>query len=239
MAIAKTVPVLSCSDIDTTVDFYESLGFAVTDRQDRPYLYVSLDLDGIEVHFSDAGQSTPPGVHPAGFLIFVDDVAPFHARFVDGLRRRRGGVPATGLPRLTRLRPGQTRFSVYDPSGNSFALINFDEPDIEYGGSRRLSGLAKAHDNVRIFRDFKEDDALAARALDTALRRYRDGASRLDLARALADRAELAIALGDSAQADAARAELTAMALTPAESAELSAELTALAQIEHWVREDI
>lgn len=99
--------------------------------------------------------------------------------------------------------------------------------------------MAKAHDNVRIFRDFKEDDALAARALDTALRRHRDGAPRLDLARALADRAELAIALGDTAQADAARAELTAMALTPAESAELSAELTALAQIEHWVREDI
>ena len=34
-------------------------------------------------------------------------------------------------------------------------------------------------------------------------------------------------------------AAIVTMALTPAESAELSAELTALAQIEHWVREDI
>lgn len=238
MATTKTVPVLTCTDADTTVDFYESIGFSVTDRQDRPYLYVSLELGDIEVHFVAAAEnSVPDEEHPGGFLVWAEDVAPFHAAFVDGLRRRHGRMPASGLPRLTRLRPGQTRFCVFDPSGHCIVFVNRDEPDIEYGGSRRLSGLARAHDNVRIFRDFKNDDALAARALETALHRYRDGAPRLDLARALADRAELAVALGDRALADASRAELAAMTLTADECGQLAAELTALEQIEQWMGE--
>lgn len=232
-----TVPVLPCTDPDATVAFYEALGFRVTDRQGRPYLYVALTLDDIEVHF----KAAPSGLDAAeensgGFLAFVDDVAPVHARFVEALRARLGRVPATGLPRLTRLRPGQTRFCIYDPSGNSIVVINRDEPDIEYGGSRELAGLAKAHDNVRIFRDFKNDDALAARALDTALSRYGADAPRLDLARAHADRAELAVALGDRAQADASRAELSAMILSDSERLSLSSEFAALEQIEGWMR---
>ena len=233
-----TVPVLPCTDPDATVDFYEALGFSVTDRQDRPYLYLALALDDIEVHFKAAS----PGLdateeNSGGFLAFVDDVAPVHARFVESLRARLGRVPATGLPRLTRLRPGQTRFCIYDPSGNGIIVINRGEPDIEYGGSRELSGLAKAHDNVRIFRDFKNDDALAARALDTALRRYDAAAPRLDLARAHADRAELAVVLGDRAQAEASRAQLAAMWLSDDEKAVLAPELTALERIDDWMRE--
>lgn len=233
-----TVPVLPCVDADTTVAFYEALGFSVTSRQDRPYLYLAFTLDDIEVHFTAASPSLDSTEeNSGGFLAFVDDVAPFHARFVQTLRRRTGTVPAAGLPRLTRMRPGQTRFCIYDPSGNGITFINRDEPDIEYGGSTALSGLAKAHDNVRIFRDFKDDDALAARALDVALRRYGADAPRLDLARAHADRAELAVALGDSAQADASRAELTAMKLSDPEKAALSAEFAALDQIADWMRD--
>ncbi|MDZ4268820.1 MAG: glyoxalase [Mycobacterium sp.] len=231
-----TVPLLPCVDVDATVAFYESLGFTVTDRQTRPYLYAALGLDDIEVHFRDASPALDPEEeNSGGFLALVDAVAPFHSRFVDALRARRGRVPVTGLPRVTRLRPGQTRFCVYDPSGNCIIFVNRDEPDVEYGGSRRLSGLAKAHDNVRIFRDFKNDDALAARALDVALDRHRGTAPRLDLARALADRAELAVALGDPARADACRAELAALALTPGEQDTLEPELTALQRITEWM----
>lgn len=232
-----TIPLLPCIDPDGTVTFYEALGFAVTDRQDRPYLYLALALDDIEVHFKAASPKLDAAEeNSGGFLTFVDDVVPVHARFVANVRRRLGRVPATGLPRLTRLRPGQTRFCIYDPSGNCIIVINRDEPDVEYGGSRELAGLAKAHDNVRILRDFKNDDALAARALDTALRRYGADAPRLDLALAHADRAELAVALGERTQAEASRAELTALALTDSEKRALSAELTALDQIEEWMR---
>jgi catechol 2,3-dioxygenase-like lactoylglutathione lyase family enzyme len=232
-----TVPVLPCADADGTVAFYEALGFTVTDRQDRPYLYLALALADIEVHFRAAPSSLAVAEeNSGGFLALVDDVVPVHARFVANLRRRLGRVPATGLPRLTRLRPGQSRFCIYDPSGNCIIVINRDEPDVEYGGSSELSGLAKAHDNVRIFRDFKNDDVLAARALDTALRRHGADAPRLDLARAYADRAELAVALGDCTQAEESRAELAAMALTDSEKQSLSAELTALDQIDEWMR---
>lgn len=235
MPIAKTVPVLACLDVDATVDFYEALGFAVLDRQDRPYMYLSLELDDIRVDFSDAGHGKSEDVHPAGFLVYVDDVASRHDGFVDSLRRRRGAVPTAGLPRLTRLRPGQTRFTVYDPTGNGFTLIDFDEPDIEYGGSRELSGLAKALDNVRIFRDFKEDDQLAARALDTALRRHRGTADRIDLARALADRIELAIALDDPDTVATAEEELGAMALTSSEKDAIADELAAVEKLRRWL----
>ena len=231
-----TIPLLPCCDVDGTVAFYEALGFAVTHRQERPYLYLALRLDDVDVHFKGASPNLDRDEeNSGGCLLVVDDVVPLHVRFVDGLRCRWGRIPAVGLPRLTRLRPGQTRFCIYDPSGNCVIVVNRDEPDVEYGGSSRLSGLAKAHDNVRIFRDFKNDDALAARALDVALRRHRADAPRLDVARALADRAELATVLGDRAVADAMRTELTAMALTEDEQTRLEPELTALSQIEGWL----
>lgn len=229
-----TVPLLPCIDPDRTVDFYEALGFRVGHRQDRPYLYVTLALGDVELHFKEPA----PGLDPAaelsgGTLVLVDAVGPFHRAFVTGLRDRYGRLLATGLPRLTRLRAGQTRFTVYDPSGNSVVFIDRDEPGIEYGGSRDLSGLARALDNVRILRDFKNDDALAARALDVALDRHRADAPRLDLAKALADRAELAVALGDSAEVH--RRELAQMTLTDAERADAATELEALAQIDEWM----
>lgn len=236
MPSVTTIPLLPCIDADATVAFYESLGFTVADRQTRPYLYLALTLDDIEVHFRGASSALDPSEeNTGGFLALVDDVTPFHTRFVDAARARSGRLPVTGLPRMTRLRPGQTRFCVYDPSGNCIIFINRDEPDVEYGGSSRLCGLAKAHDNVRIFRDFKNDDALAARALDVALDRYRGTAPRLELARALADRAELAVALDDQVRADACRGELAAMALTPGEEDLLAPELTALQRITEWM----
>lgn len=231
-----TVPLLPCVALDATVTFYESLGFTTSHRQDRPYLYLAVTLDDIEIHFKSASPAVDPAEeNTGGFLAMVDDVAPVHLRFATTLRSHLGRIPVIGLPRLTRLRHGQTRFCIYDPSGNCVIVTNRDEPDVEYGGSLALSGLAKAHDNVRIFRDFKNDDALAARALDTALNRFGADASRLDLARAHADRAELAVVLGDRAHADASRARLERMALTNDELASLSTELDALDHIEDWM----
>ena len=231
-----TIPLLPCLDAESTVSFYEALGFTVSHRQSRPYLYLALTYTDVEVHFKEPSPHLDPVDElSGGALVMVDDVTGFHPDFAAGLKRRYGRVLATGLPRLTRLRPGQSRFRVYDPSGNSLIFVNRDEPDVEYGGSSALSGLAKAHDNVRIFRDFKNDDVLAARALDTALTRYRASASRVEVARALADRAELAVALDDREFADHVRRDLEAMALSDDECTQLGAELTALDQIEQWM----
>jgi len=167
--------------------------------------------------------------------VMVDVVEGLHRDFTSGLRRRYGRVPAQGLPRLTRLRPGQTRFCLYDPSGNCIVFIERDEPAIEYGGASEMSGLTKALDNVRILRDYKNDDVLAARALDVALRRHGASASRLDVARAIANRIELAIALGDFDGADARRDDLSAMALNAGERAEIDDDLRAIHEIERWL----
>lgn len=231
-----TIPLLPCADPDRTVDFYGALGFTVSRRQARPYLYLEMSRGDVEVHFKEPA----PGLDPSdelsgGLLVFVDDVAPLHRDFVERLRRRYGRVLATGLPRITRLRQGQSRFQLYDPTGNSVVFIERDEPDVEYGGTRTLSGLAKALDNVRIFRDFKNDDLLAARSLDVALNRHRDTADRITLAKALVDRAELAVALGDRAHADRMRRELDALELREAERREIAVELDALDRIESWV----
>ena len=231
-----TIPLLPCVDPERTVDFYGALGFTVSHRQDRPYLYLAMSLGDVAIHFKEPAPGLDPGDElSGGLLVLVDDVTPLHREFVDGLCRHYGRVLAAGLPRITRLRQGQTRFQLYDPTGNSVVFIERDEPAVEYGGASGLTGLAKAHDNVRIFRDFKNDDVLAARALDAALNRHRDTANRITLARALADRAELAVALGDRNHGDRVRRELQALALSDAECAEIAVELAALERIDAWM----
>jgi hypothetical protein len=233
---ATTIPLLPCTAADPNAEFYAALGFDTSDRQTKPYLYMAFTLGDIGLHFKDPAPHLDPGDElSGGCLVLVDDVAGYHRDFTDRLRVHYGRVPATGLPRLTRLRPGASRFCLYDPSGNCIVFINRDEPEVEYGGASALSGLPKALDNVRIFRDFKNDDTLAVRALDTALRRHRDTASRVDVARALADRVELAIALGDQAGADAVRSELDAMALTAHERELIAPELRAIADLQRWL----
>ncbi|HET6736664.1 glyoxalase [Mycobacterium sp.] len=233
---ATTIPMLPCTAAEATAEFYGALGFDTSDQQTRPYLYMAFTLADIGLHFKEAAPHLDPGDElSGGCLVLVDDVAGYHRDFSERLRAHYGRVPARGLPRLTRLRQGASRFCLFDPSGNCVVFINRDEPEVEYGGSRALSGLAKALDNVRIFRDFKNDDVLAARALDTALDRHRDTAPRVDVARALADRVELAIALGDQAGVDATRAELDAMALTQEEREQIATELRAIADLQRWL----
>jgi hypothetical protein len=233
---ATTIPLLPCTAADATAEFYGALGFDVSDQQTRPYLYMAFTLADIGLHFKEAAPHLDPGDElSGGCLVVVDDVSGYHRDFTDRLRAQYGRVPARGLPRLTRLRPGASRFCLYDPSGNCIVFSNRDEPEVEYGGSSALSGLAKALDNVRIFRDFKNDDILAARALDTAIGRHRDTAPRVDVARALADRVELAVALGNQVGADVARTELDAMDLTPEERELIATELRAIADLQRWL----
>lgn len=231
----STIPLLPCVDPDATVEFLEALGFDVADRQTKPYLYLAFTFDGVDLHFKAAAPSLDIGDElTGGCLFFVDDVADYHDAFSRRLLQRYGRIPFRGLPRIERLRPGQSRFQILDPSGNCLVFINRTEGAITYGGSRSLSGLAKAHD-IAIFRDFKNDDELAARALDTALRRYGDTADRIDLARALADRMELAVALDDPDTATSVESELDAMTLTDAERTAIADELSAVEKLRRWL----
>ncbi|GAA2894470.1 hypothetical protein GCM10010517_59170 [Streptosporangium fragile] len=193
------VPVLPCVSARETLDFYRALGFEVTYEQTRPYLYLALRWSGFDLHFGAPPRGMDePREDIGGCLVMVDAVAPYHAAFTQAMRRAYGKVLSQGLPRITRYRAGASRFTLVDPSGNSIVFIRRDEPaELEYGGSKKLQGLARALDNARILSEFKNDDRAALRALKSALRRHGDRAAALDRALAYATLVELGAAPED------------------------------------------
>lgn len=230
------VPVLPTRDLVRALDFYGTLGYTVTYEQTRPYVYGAVTAHDCELHFTAAPAADGPP-EQMGCLVMVDDVADRHSSFSAALRKRFGKIPAQGPGRITRFRSGQTRFSLIDPDGNRLIYIERTEPEhLEYGGSTRLSGLARVLDNARILRDFKNDDKAAERALESGLRRHGAEAGLLDRARAFAALAELAVARDNPDKAAQRRADLVALELSAAERAELAAELGAAADLDEWLR---
>lgn len=159
VANETTVPLLHCASPDETLDFYRSLGFEVTYEMRKPYLYLALRYSGFDLHFGKSAKGLDPADEDSGgCLVMVDAVAPYHAAFTKAMRQAHGKVLATGRPRITRYRPGASRFTLIDPSGNNIVFIQRDEPmELEYGGDRKLPPLARALDNARIYREFKKD----------------------------------------------------------------------------------
>ncbi|MEU4556087.1 hypothetical protein EV382_3163 [Micromonospora violae] len=212
------VPLLHCTSPEETLAFWRGLGFAVTWEQTRPYLWLAFRWSGFELNY----RAAPDGVDPAaektgGCLVMVDAVAGYHAAFAEAMRRGYGKVLAKGRPRIGRLRPGATRFTITDPSGNIIVFIQRDEPDVEYGGAKELAGLARVLDNARILREFKNDDRAAFRALDSGLRRRGEAAPPVEQALALAALIELSVALSEDGRVPDWGARLRALPLTDSE----------------------
>ncbi len=226
------IPMFPCGSLNETLDFYQTLGFEVTHQQEDPYLYAAVRRGGVELHFS---KLTMWHTKNAVCLIFVPRVAPYHQEFADALRARYGKVPTAGLPRITRLRRGQTRFHVFDPSGNVLLYINRDEPEMDYSGyQEKQSRLASAIDNAAFLRDTYVNDKGAALVLDKALAQ-KEASDPIDRARAIATRAELAVAMGDAERARALRLELRLISLSDEDRDRFSHELQAADDLERWL----
>jgi hypothetical protein len=205
MTDATTIPCLPCVSMAESLDFYRALGFAVTYQQKSPNEYAVVRQGGCEIHlFGLKGLKAEDGYSVC--CVVVPEVEPLHRAFGEALRRKYGKLPIAGFPRITRFKAGQTRFTVTDPSGNS---VIFVKRSAHEGGDSRANktGLAKAIDTAARLRDESGDDESAAKVLDVALDRYRD-APALDRARALAARAELAVALGEAERLRSLREEL-------------------------------
>jgi catechol 2,3-dioxygenase-like lactoylglutathione lyase family enzyme len=230
--MVQQIPIFYCKSLDVTLGFYEALGFEVTYRQAKPYLYAAVNCGQVNLHFSTRAKN-------ASCLVFVPDVSAYHEAFADALRTHYGRVPTAGAPRLTRLRPWHTRFRLVDPGGNELVYINQDEPDADYDAyEATLSPLAEALDRAVFLRDTYTEDKAAARVLDLALARYPlDGGNSVDRARALAARAELAVALEDIERAQVMRDELAQIVLSDEERVRFSEELEASAVLERWITE--
>ena len=229
--MASVVPIFPCKSLDKTLDFYETLGFVVTHRQVDPYLYGAVSRDKVILHFS---KLTVWGAKNAVCLVFVPELEREHRVFADALRAKFGQVPTARLPRITRLRPGQTRFHVFDPAGNALIYISQDEPDTAYEWQESRSDLAQALENAIFLRDTYVNDQAAARVLDKALARHKQADS-IDRARVLAARAELAVAMGESERAQAVRDELRQIPLSEGEREHYRHELQAADDLERWL----
>jgi hypothetical protein len=130
------------------------------------------------------------------------------------------------VPRITRLRPGDTRFKLFDPSGNLLIYIDADEADGSYQWSDQAqSPLALALENAIFLRDTYANDQAAVKVLEKALER----------ALALTALAELAVALGDESRALAGEDELTQILLSDAERQQYQTEFHAAAELRRWI----
>jgi catechol 2,3-dioxygenase-like lactoylglutathione lyase family enzyme len=234
VADETTIPLLPCVSLDETLDFYRALGFEVTHEQDWPYVYGAVRRGGLDLHFFRPKGRSP--TKAAGTcLVMVPEVGPTYQAFALALRGKYGKLPTAESPRISRLRKGQCRFNLVDPAGNSLIFIGQDD-SYEYPESEewsRMPPLVKALETAANLRDMQWDDAAAAKVLDVALARNPD-APAVERARALAARAELAVALGDAERLAAVRAELQKVPLSDEDRERIRAEVQAADDLERW-----
>lgn len=236
MGQAMTIPVLPSVSLPETLNFYRILGFEVTHEQLKPYVYGAIRRGDVHLHF----VGVPKLKREESFstcLVMLPEVEDLHQTFVDSLRKAYGKVPLSGLPRITRMKKGQSRFTVIDVDGSSVVYIKQDAPDDydEEISEHTDTSLGKAVRMAARFRDFKNDDAGAAKILDLGLAKNPDAAP-VDRARALAARLELALVLGEQGRAEALRDELKAVPLTDEERAHFKRELEAAGAAEQLQR---
>jgi hypothetical protein len=204
-----TIPALPCESLDRALEFWQAMGFTIGYRQRAPNAYAVIRAPEYELHLFGLKQLRPQD-NFSTCLVIVPEVEQLHQAFSDRMRESLGKVPSKGFPRISRMRPSQSRFTLTDVAGNSVIFIKRGGEDMEASAPDEQPGqtpLQRAITLAARLRDFKHDDAAAAKALDIALAREPDQASP-SYARAIADRLELAIALDDDERAQALRAEL-------------------------------
>lgn len=229
---AHAIPLLPCAGLREILDFYRALGFEVTHEQSTPYVYGAVAQGSLDLHFfRPKGRS--PVKAPGMCLVMVGEVGPIYRSYVGALRSKYGTLPTAGQPRISRLRKGQYRFNLVDPVGNSLVFIGRDEqfeyPDFEEWS--QLPPLVTALETAANLRDMQWDDPGAAKVLDVALGRKQD-ATPVDRARALAARAELAVALDEPERLSEVRGELQKLPLSDQERQRLSEDLWAAEELE-------
>jgi hypothetical protein len=218
-----TVPVLPCLTVTETLAFWEKLGYTTTYLQTRPYQYGVVERNGYALHFiGTKGMEATTNSYTC-CLVMVSDAARVYNEFTGQFKQLYGRVLHTGVPRISRMKPGATRFTLTDVSGNSIIFISYGEKDQqewEEADKKEAYTLQKAIAMARRFRDYKNDDEMAAKTLDATLNR-KGSHDRLELAEVLVMRIELAMAMGKEVKASQCRDRLAGLQLTEQEVADL------------------
>lgn len=213
-----TVPMLPCVSLDETIAFWQILGYTTTYHQKSPYPYGVVERGGHQLHFYRLKTLKPTETYQ-GCLILVRNAETVHLEFCESLRRHTGKVPNAGLPRMSGMKPGQTRFTVTDPSGNAVIFVSLGEKDQDTYAQADKPGLTPLQKSIAVairFRDYKNDEEAAAKTLDAGLKR-KGVEQNIDTAEALLMRAELARELQQPAREKECYEALKAFHLTAEE----------------------
>ncbi|MCH7408928.1 hypothetical protein MM239_05950 [Belliella sp. DSM 111904] len=206
-----TIPSLPCVDIEESLSFWEILGFEITYKQTRPYQYGVVERGGFELHFGRVkGMEAERNLYN-GCLIMVHDAEKVYEEFRQRFKENMGRIPHSGLPRISRMKPGATRFTLTDISGNCIIFINYGEEDQETwekADDKNQTPLQKSIAVAIRFRDYKEDEKAAAKTLDVALSKA-GNETPTDIAEALLIRMDLANVLNDLPRVEDCRIQLS------------------------------
>ena len=230
---STTIPALPCESMDDMLVFWQAIGFEVTYRQKAPNAYAVVRYeDDYELHFFSLKQLKPQDNFSA-CLVIVPEVEELHATFVQRLRNHLGKIPSKGFPRISRMKPKQTRFTLTDVSGNSIYFIKRGKEDEEVSEAYKQAGqtpLQKSLNTAIRLRDFHNDDTAAAKVLDSALARKQQG-TQIELARVLAARIELAVILDEHEIARSLHLQFKKLELSENDRQLLSDDITMLEKL--------
>lgn len=143
------------------------LGFAITYRQTWPNPYVAVRREGINLHFFGMDDYDPVQSYSTCVIVVADAGGLFEA-FAAGMRSVRGKLLLSGLPRMTRPRLSNDRytgFTVVDPGGNWIRITRATaEPEAR-------TKLAAALENAARQADSHGDERQGLKILEGALTR--------------------------------------------------------------------
>jgi hypothetical protein len=209
-----TIPILPCVSIEETLSFWQSLGYEITYKQTHPYAYGVVRRNGAELHFGKVKGLEAVNNFYTGCLIIVNDAENTYQMFSADLKRIYGRVPHTGIPRISRMKPEATRFTLTDVAGNSVIFVSAGQEDQkiwEQAENRKQSRLQKAIALAKRYRDYKNDDEAASKTLDAALKSANH--TDPDLAEALVMRIEIASQKGEQSREKECREKLSGLKL--------------------------
>jgi hypothetical protein len=126
-----------------------------------------MQREGINLHFYGMDGHVPEQSHST-CVIIVQDTGPLYEAFAAGMRAVHGKVLISGIPRMTRPRVRNDRytgFTVVDPGGNWIRIHQAArEPEAR-------TKLAKAMENAARQADARGDERQGLKILEGALKR--------------------------------------------------------------------
>ncbi|MEV4054569.1 hypothetical protein AB0J55_25515 [Amycolatopsis sp. NPDC049688] len=167
MANELTIPLLPCPSIDEIASFYEMLGFGITYRQTRPNPHVAVRREDINLHFFGMDGYDPAQSYST-CLVVVADTGELFESFAAGMRSVHGKLLVSGIPRMTRPRLRNDRytgFTLVDPGGNWIRIHQAAK------APEARTKLAKAMENAARQADARGDERQGLKILEGALKR--------------------------------------------------------------------